>query len=161
MNIRRTAGFIAAVAWLLMAPQPAAGGGNTLEEGRVDEHRTTGSGVSIETPDGADACVADSVNILTEGLLTFTPKPEISICFCGSYYLEGEDGFKNYYLVNEEIDLELFVGKKVRVVGHPFSGICQGTLARPCDYLSVRDICGVSALGDSSSTWSHIKMFYR
>jgi len=159
MNIRRIAGFIAAVAWLLITP--AAGGGNTLEDGRVDERRTMDSSVSIETPDGADTCAADSVKILTEGLLTFIPKPEISICFCGSYYLEGNDGSKGYYLVNEEIDLSPFVGKEVRVVGHPFSGICQGTLALPCDYLSVRYICGVSALGDSSPSWGLIKTFYR
>jgi hypothetical protein len=111
----------------------------------------------------ASAASQDDENRLHQalGMLDYTARPEISICFCGSFYLEGEKGFKSYYLVSQEIDLAKYIGKKIFVTGRPFSGICEGTLALPCDFLFVESIVLQSNTATITCDWSIIKMSYR
>jgi hypothetical protein len=95
------------------------------------------------------------------GILEYTSRPEISICFCGSFYLIGEKGVISNYLISDEIDLTQYIGKKVFVTGKPFTGVCEGTLALPCDYLLVEEIVLKSSTATADSDWGSIKLYYK
>jgi len=102
----------------------------------------------------------ESSIVLAEGMLGFIPKPEISICFCGSYRLERENGSEVCYLVNGGIDLSPYIDKRVRVIGRQYSAVCEGTLAGLCSYISVSDIWITSAVESYPSSWGVIKALY-
>lgn len=95
------------------------------------------------------------------GTLVYIPPPDVTICFCGSYHLVGEEGFTSYYLLPGTIDLTPFIGQKVLVRGRAFTGICQGTLALPCEYLVVEKITTQSIWGTTETNWGGIKKVYR
>ena len=95
------------------------------------------------------------------GILEYSPPPKISICFCGSFYLRGESGFKNYYLVSDSFDLFEYIGKKIVVHGKAFSGYCAGTLAIRCNYLDVQKITTISIAGTETINWGNLKTIYR
>jgi len=95
------------------------------------------------------------------GVLGFIPQPDISICFCGSYFLATGSSSKDCYLVSNSIDFAEFVGRRILVYGKSFSGICQGTLARPCAFYDVEKIVALSSTGAADVDWGSIKMIYR
>lgn len=95
------------------------------------------------------------------GTLVYIPPPDVTICFCGSYHLVGEEGFESYYLLPGTLDLTPYIGQKVMVQGRAFTGICQGTLALPCEYLAVEKITTQSRWGTTESNWGEIKKIYR
>ncbi|UCF05009.1 MAG: hypothetical protein JSV33_13970 [bacterium] len=97
----------------------------------------------------------------TLGNLRYFPPPEVTICFCGSYYLLGEEGFSSYYLVSDKHDLKLFIGKRVIVTGRKYTDICTGTLAIPCDYIKVESIIQDLSWDTEESSWGAVKSIYR
>lgn len=94
------------------------------------------------------------------GLLKFVPEPELTICFCGSYLLTGEETFDDCYLFSDKFDLKLFIGKRILVTGRRFTDICSGTLAMPCSYLMVEKIVEQLSWGTEESTWGAVKSLY-
>lgn len=94
------------------------------------------------------------------GELRYTPAPEVSICFCGSYLLASESGTKDVYLVSEAIDLMPFAGRRVTVRGRSYTGLCDGTLALYCDFFAVEKIAVAASADADGSTWGAIKSLY-
>jgi hypothetical protein len=97
----------------------------------------------------------------TLGHLKYFPPPEVTICFCGSYFLLGEEGFDSYYLTTDKYDLKLFVGKRVIVTGRKYTAICTGTLAHPCDYIQIESIQQDLSWDTEQSSWGAVKSIYR
>jgi hypothetical protein len=96
------------------------------------------------------------------GTLKYIARPDISICFCGSYRVATEAGYEDRYLTSESLDLSQYVGARIMVYGKPYSAICSGTLARSCSYLSVEKIVWLtSSTGVAAVDWSTLKMIYR
>jgi hypothetical protein len=95
------------------------------------------------------------------GLLSYVPEPDVSICFCGSFRLGLEASLGECYLVSDSIDLDAFAGQRVLVYGRSFSGLCTGTLARPCSYFDVRKIVPFTRTGTIAVDWGSVKMIYR
>lgn len=95
------------------------------------------------------------------GELSYTPPPEVSICFCGSYLLAGEPEPKAVYLVSESIDLSPYVGLRITVHGRSFTGLCSGTLARSCDFFAVEKVAAAVRADAEGATWGAIKSLYR
>jgi hypothetical protein len=95
------------------------------------------------------------------GSLSYVPRPDISICFCGSFRLDLEASPGECYLVSDSIDLGAFAGQRVLVCGKSFSGICSGTLALPCSYFDVRKIVPFARAGTLSVDWGSLKTIYR
>ncbi len=96
----------------------------------------------------------------TRGILQYTPSPDIGICFCGSYYLVADDGFEDYYLVSDVIELSKHVGEKIRVQGRAFQAPCEGTLFRLCDFLIVDSVEELIETGTHASSWGRIKALF-
>jgi hypothetical protein len=103
------------------------------------------------------ALAGDEMSI---GALEFTPPPEVSICFCGSYRLVPEKGYAEYYLAAEGIDLAPYIGRKIEVSGKPFLKPCSGTLYMDCPFLKVTNI-EAAPTPTEQSTWGAIKALYR
>ncbi len=95
------------------------------------------------------------------GVLTYIPEPDVSICFCGSFRFVTEAGFKECYLVSSTIDLAVFDGQRILVFGRSFSGLCAGTLARPCSFIEVEKVVALSRAGVARIDWGIMKTIYR
>jgi hypothetical protein len=95
------------------------------------------------------------------GVLTCIPEPDVSICFCGSFRFVSEAGFKECYLVSNTIDLGAFDGQRILVFGRSFSGLCTGTLARPCSFIEVEKVVALSRTGVARIDWGMMKIIYR
>jgi hypothetical protein len=104
---------------------------------------------------------ADGSGETLVGLLSYVPEPDVSICFCGSFRLNLDFSLVDCYLVSDSIDLGAFAGQRVLVYGRSFSGICTGTLARPCSYFDVRKIVPLTRAGTITVDWGSVKMIYR
>jgi len=111
----------------------------------------------LTVPDVVGSSGAD----VSLGTLEYIPPPDVTICFCSSYHLVGEEGFESYYLLPGTFDLTPYIGQKILVRGRAFTGICQGTLALPCDYLVVEKITAQSIWETTESNWGGIKKIYR
>ena len=110
---------------------------------------------------GPTACVAgESAEVYSEGNLKFTPAPEITICFCGSFFLSPAEGFKPFYLVSDEMDLVAWAGQDVRVAGRQFSAPCMGTLFQMCQFMWVREIGERGPTDTEPATWGAIKKLF-
>ena len=112
-------------------------------------------------PSANDLSGADDRLETLVGLLSYAPKPDVSICFCGSFRLDTEAVPGECYLVSDSIDLSAFAGQRVLVYGKPFSGLCSGTLARPCGYFEVRKIVSLAGTGVAIASWGIVKTIYR
>lgn len=99
-------------------------------------------------------------DITSIGVLQYTAPPDITICFCGSFFLHADKEYRAFYLYSSEIDLTKFVGKKVLVMGKPFKTPCQGTLYRLCSFLEVKEVEPVAPTPADTSTWGRIKSLY-
>jgi hypothetical protein len=97
----------------------------------------------------------------SRGDLKFEPSPDLTICFCGSYFLSAEKGFESFYLFSDTINISRYVGLKVNVSGRPFDTVCDGTLLRICHFLRVTDIVDLTPTGTDLSTWGKIKSLFR
>jgi len=95
------------------------------------------------------------------GLLTYTPAPDLSICFCGSFALAVEGSIHVRYLLTDAIDLREYDGDRVLVTGKAFSGFCAGTLEHPCSFVDVEKVIVLSRMGVSTVDWGALKMIYR
>ena len=112
-------------------------------------------------PRATDLSGADGATETLVGLLSYVPEPDVSICFCGSYRLDPETLPKGYYLVSDTIDLGAYAGQRVLVYGKSFSGLCSGTLARPCGYFDVLKIVPFTLAGTAVVSWGLVKSIYR
>lgn len=115
--------------------------------------------VSLTIP-GA-LCGADDGPVTILGALSYLPRPDVSICFCGSFLLATEAPPKECYLVSDSIDLAAYTGQRVLVQGRSYSGLCSGTLARPCSYVNVRTIVSLTSAGVEHLDWGTVKTMYR
>lgn len=95
------------------------------------------------------------------GVLEYAPKPEISICFCGSFRIVTGAERKDCYLTSDAIDLSQFIGARIMVSGKGYSAICEGTLSRSCSYMSVEKVVPLTSAGVVSVDWGLVKMIYR
>jgi len=112
-------------------------------------------------PGATDLCGADDGDTTLVGLLGYVPAPDVSICFCGSFPLSLESSLGECYLVSDSIDLHAFAGQRVLVYGKSFSGLCSGTVARPCSYFDVRKIVPFTRTGVAAIDWGMLKAIYR
>jgi hypothetical protein len=116
---------------------------------------------AIIVPRAADLSGAGDGAETLVGLLSYVPKSDVSICFCGSYRLDPEALPGEYYIVSDSIDLSAYAGQRVLVYGKSFSGLCSGTLARPCSYFDVRKIVPLARTGVAAIDWGILKSIYR
>ena len=107
------------------------------------------------------AVLAENELEVIVGVLKYVPKPDISICFCGSFRLAAAALSGERYLTSESIDLTEFVDTRVMVYGKAYSAICEGTLARSCNYLRVEKIVPVTSAGTAVVDWGFVKAIYR
>jgi hypothetical protein len=112
-------------------------------------------------PRATDLCGADDGDDTLVGLLNYVPAPDVSICFCGSFPLSLESSLGECYLVSDSIDLWAFAGQRVLVYGKSFSGLCSGTVARPCGYFDVRKLVPLTRTGVAGVDWGFVKSIYR
>jgi hypothetical protein len=110
--------------------------------------------------DGSGGPSADDP-VVVHGILEFTPAPEVTICFCGSYFLASEKTRPGYYLVSDTIDLTPYIGESIQVTGRKFTSACTGTLLLPCDYLRVEKVIDPITTGAEPTTWGAVKSLYR
>jgi hypothetical protein len=94
-----------------------------------------------------------------EGILQYVPAPDVTICFCGSFFVTTEKD-EVIYLAAEGIDLLELVHKKVSVTGTPYVTGCIGTLYQPCTFVLVGSIKLVTPLPTERSTWGAIKSLF-
>ena len=100
--------------------------------------------------------------VTCEGVLVYFPPPDLTICFCGSYYLTNSNReAKSYYLLSSGMDLGLFIGKKITVTGKSVLIPCLGTLFQYCDFLILERIEENTATDGGDDTWGRIKALYR
>ena len=131
------------------------------DAGREPRHgKSTISKTEIEEL-GTLILEGDDTLRLSIGCLQFIEKPDISLCFCGEYYLSADEPWKNFYLQADSIDFTPYIDKEILVVGRPFVRICEGTLARPCDYMDVHELSVVTEAGSIEVSWGLLKMIHR
>ena len=100
--------------------------------------------------------------VIIEGVLLYFPPPDLTICFCGSYYLSNLDREqKSYYLLASGIDLTRFIGKEITVTGKPVVIPCTGTLLQNCDFLILEVIEENISTDDGEKTWGKIKALFK
>jgi len=104
---------------------------------------------------------ADDGPVTILGVLSYVPRPDVSICFCGSFLLTSEAPLTECYLVSDAIDLAAYTGQRVLVQGRSYSGLCSGTLARPCSYVDVRKVVSLTSTGVEHVDWGTVKTTYR
>jgi hypothetical protein len=107
-----------------------------------------------------EGVLADDEPEVVVGVLKYIPKPDVSICFCGSFRLAAAAS-GDWYLTSESIDLSGFDGARIMVFGRASSAICEGTLARSCSYLRVEKIVPVTSAGTAVVDWGLVKAIYR
>jgi hypothetical protein len=95
--------------------------------------------------------------VATQGVLAFIPPPDLTICYCGSYFLTAEKGYIDYYLYAPEIDLSKHIGKRIVVTGTPYTTVCTGTLYRVCKFLRVTGIDEFAPTPTEETTWGRVK----
>jgi hypothetical protein len=95
------------------------------------------------------------------GVLEFAPKPQISICFCGSFRIVTGAEKKDCYLTSDAIDLSRFIGARIMVYGTAYSAICEGTLVRSCSSMSVAKVVPLTSTAVAPVDWGLVKMIYR
>ena len=101
-------------------------------------------------------------SVISEGVLLYFPPPDLTICFCGSYYLSNFDREqKSYYLLASGIDLTRFIGKEITVTGKPVVIPCTGTLLQNCDFLILEVIEENISTDDGENAWGKIKARFR
>ena len=100
--------------------------------------------------------------VICEGVLLYFPPPDLTICFCGSYYLSNLDREQtSYYLLASGIDLTRFVGKEITVTGKPVVIPCMGTLLQNCDFLILEVIEENIFTDEGEKTWGKIKALFK
>jgi len=96
------------------------------------------------------------------GVLLYFPAPDLTICFCGSYYLSNLDREQtSYYLLASGIDLTRFIGKEIAVTGKPIVIPCTGTLLQNCDFLILEAIEENISTDEGERTWGKIKALFK
>jgi hypothetical protein len=123
-----------------------------------------GVGVCLSGVCGALAATAQSdADNLTDrtvvGVLQYTPPPEVTICFCGPFFVPTEKG-EVIYLTSDTIDLFEHVHEKISVTGTPFVTGCTGTLYQPCNFVRVTSLNLVSPTPTETTTWGAIKSLF-
>jgi hypothetical protein len=129
------------------------------------------AGFSVNPAGMTHAAVADRVSpglgetaqaVISEGVLVYFPPPDLTICFCGSYFLQNPNREqKSYYLLAPGLDLTRFIGKVISVTGKPVLIPCTGTLLQSCDFLVLEEVEENSSAEDEDSTWGKIKAVYK
>jgi hypothetical protein len=95
------------------------------------------------------------------GVLSYTPAPDMAVCFCGSFLLTADDARSERYLFSDAIDLREYDGLKILVTGKAFTTFCSGTLERPCSCIDVEKVIVFSRVGVEGVDWGAVKMIYR
>jgi len=112
----------------------------------------------VSGPTGSVA--GEQAEVYSEGTLKFTPVPEVTVCFCGSFFLSPAEGYKPFYLVSDEIDLTAWAGQDVHVAGRQFAAPCHGTLLVMCQFMVVSEIGERTPADTAPSTWGAIKELF-
>ena len=101
-------------------------------------------------------------SVISEGVLIYYPPPDLTICFCGSYFLSNSDRTQqSYYLLAPGLDLTRFIGKQISVTGKPALIPCTGTLLQNCDFLVLEEVEETTTADDEETTWGKIKAVYK
>jgi hypothetical protein len=116
---------------------------------------------AVFLPRGADPSAADEGVETLAGTLSYVSEPDVSLCFCGSFRLSVEASLGECYLVSDAIDLGAYAGQRVLVYGKSFSGLCSGTVARPCSYFDVRKIVPFTRTEVVAVDWGFVKSICR
>ena len=94
-----------------------------------------------------------------EGVLQYTAPPDLTICFCGPFFVVTEKN-ERVYLASDEVDLSEHIHDKVSVTGKPYITACMGTLYQPCNFIRVASLELLSPTPTEPTTWGGIKSLF-